>query len=101
MTENTRDGAPLNAAQDPAENSAAAEAANPAAEGAAEGAAKPAAAEAAKPGIDEVKRKFREALDAKHQARSDKNARGGRDGSRIHGTQGPAGGKRSFRRKSG
>jgi hypothetical protein len=58
-------------------------------------------APAAKPDLDEVKRKFREALDAKHQARSERNAAGGRDAGRVHGTQGPAGGKRSFRRKSG
>ena len=59
-------------------------------------------AEEAKPSdIDEVKRKFREALDRKHQAHADGSAQGSRDPSKIHGAHGPAGNRRSFRRKSG
>jgi len=69
---------------------------SPAAGGAAGG------AEEAKPSdIDEVKRKFREALDRKHQAHADGSAQGSRDPSKIHGAHGPAGSRRSFRRKSG
>lgn len=51
---------------------------------------------------DDVKRKFREALDRK-RGKSPEGASGGRgrDGSKIHGTHGKAGGQRSFRRKSG
>jgi hypothetical protein len=50
---------------------------------------------------DEVKRKFREALDRK-RAQEDKRSGGGsKDSSKVHGTHGPAQGKRTFRRKSG
>lgn len=55
----------------------------------------------AKPDIDEVKRKFREALDRKREAHADGQGRGGQDSGKIHGAHGPAGGRRSFRRKSG
>ncbi|MEU1823324.1 DUF5302 domain-containing protein [Streptomyces abikoensis] len=49
-----------------------------------------------------MRRKFREALDRK-RGKSPEGASGGRgrDGSKIHGTHGKAGGQRSFRRKSG
>lgn len=51
---------------------------------------------------DELKRKFREALERKKQAQMELNNGGrGNGASKIHGSQGPAGGKRSFRRKSG
>ncbi|MEU7133511.1 DUF5302 domain-containing protein [Streptomyces sp. NPDC046261] len=51
---------------------------------------------------DEVKRKFREALARKQGKAADGAASGAnRDGSKIHGTHGKAGGQRSFRRKSG
>ncbi|GII76736.1 hypothetical protein Sru01_17180 [Sphaerisporangium rufum] len=51
---------------------------------------------------DELKRKFREALERKRQGQADAGGTArGRDGSKIHGTHGPAGGRRSFRRKSG
>ena len=51
---------------------------------------------------DEMKRRFREALDRKRQEQSDHNAAAqGRNGSKIHGTHGQAGGKRQFRRKAG
>ena len=59
-------------------------------------------AEEAKPAdIDEVKRKFREALDRKRQAHAEGSDQGGRDPGKIHGAHGPAGNRRSFRRKSG
>jgi hypothetical protein len=54
-----------------------------------------------KPDLDETKRKFREALERKHQAHSDGQAKGGRDGSKINGAHGPAASRRNFRRKSG
>ncbi|GAA3552208.1 hypothetical protein GCM10022419_035650 [Nonomuraea rosea] len=51
---------------------------------------------------DEMKRKFREALDRKRNqsAGADAGGRGG-DPSKIHGAHGPAASKRPFRRKSG
>jgi hypothetical protein len=55
----------------------------------------------AKPDIDEVKRKFREALDRKRQIHAEGSGQGGHDSGKIHGAHGPAGGRRSFRRKSG
>jgi hypothetical protein len=57
--------------------------------------------EAAQPDLDETKRKFREALERKHQAHNDGQAQGGRDGSKINGAHGPAASRRNFRRKSG
>jgi len=57
--------------------------------------------ETAKPGLDDTKRKFREALERKHQAHSDSQGQSGRDGSKISGAHGPAGSRRNFRRKSG
>jgi hypothetical protein len=55
-----------------------------------------------KPDIDEVKRKFRAALDRKRETHADDgSAAGGRDAGRIHGSRGPAAGRRTFRRKSG
>ncbi|MFI0737626.1 DUF5302 domain-containing protein [Streptomyces sp. NPDC021100] len=51
---------------------------------------------------DDVKRRFREALDRK-RGKTAEGAAGARaqDGSKVHGTHGKAGGQRSFRRKSG
>jgi hypothetical protein len=60
-----------------------------------------AGADSAKPDIDEVKRKFREALDRKRQIHAEGQEQGGRDPSKIHGAHGPAASRRSFRRKSG
>jgi Family of unknown function (DUF5302) len=48
-----------------------------------------------------VKRKFREALDRKRQIHAEGSDQGGHDSGKIHGAHGPAGGRRSFRRKSG
>jgi Family of unknown function (DUF5302) len=55
----------------------------------------------AKPDLDEVKRKFREALDRKRQVHSEGQGKGGQDTGKIHGAHGPAASRRSFRRKSG
>ncbi len=50
---------------------------------------------------DDVKRKFREALERKN-AQADKKAEdSAKDSSKVHGRHGPAGGRRTFRRKSG
>jgi hypothetical protein len=60
------------------------------------------AGEPAEPGdLDETKRKFREALERKHQAHNDGQGQGGRDGGKISGAHGPAASRRNFRRKSG
>ncbi len=50
----------------------------------------------------DVKDKFREALERKRNNQAERNADNeARDGSKIHGEHGAAGGKRTFRRKSG
>ena len=51
--------------------------------------------------LDETKRKFREALERKHQAHADGQGQGGRDGGKINSAHGPAASRRNFRRKSG
>jgi hypothetical protein len=66
-----------------------------------EAAVSAATGEAAKPDLDETKRKFREALERKHQAHSENQARSERDGGKISGAHGPASSRRNFRRKSG
>jgi hypothetical protein len=51
---------------------------------------------------DDVKRKFREALERKRGPQGDAGAvGGGGDQTKIHGTHGKSGGQRDFRRKSG
>jgi hypothetical protein len=51
---------------------------------------------------DEARRKFREALERKRAKEAGPGrGRGGQDTGKIHGVHGPAGQKRSFRRKSG
>ena len=51
---------------------------------------------------DDVKRKFREALERKRGQHPDKVGDAeGRDPSKVHGTHGPAASRREFRRKSG
>ena len=51
---------------------------------------------------DESRRKFREALERKRAKEAGPGrGRGGQDTGKIHGAHGPAGQKRSFRRKSG
>jgi hypothetical protein len=49
--------------------------------------------------IDELKRKFREALDRKRGEHT--SAEGARDTGKVHGSHGPAVSRRSLRRKSG
>jgi hypothetical protein len=51
--------------------------------------------------MDEVKRKFREALDRKREIHAEGSSGGGRDQSKIHDAHGPARSRRDFRRKSG
>jgi hypothetical protein len=51
---------------------------------------------------DELKRKFREALERKRGKEAESNAgRGGKNTGKVHGAHGPARSRRSFRRKSG
>ena len=51
---------------------------------------------------DDVKDKFRAALERKRGHQADRAAEANeRDASKIHGEHGAAGGKRTFRRKSG
>ena len=68
-------------------------------------AAEPEAAQdaaAAEGGEDDVKRRFREALERKRGAAQAGGASGvGKGASKIHGAHGRAGGPREFRRKSG
>jgi hypothetical protein len=51
--------------------------------------------------FDDMKRKFREALDRKRGAQTAANAEGAHDTGKVHGAHGPASTRRSFRRKSG
>jgi uncharacterized protein DUF5302 len=55
----------------------------------------------ANPDLDEMKRKFRAALDRKRGAHAAGNAEGAQDTGKVHGSHGPAASRRSFRRKSG
>jgi uncharacterized protein DUF5302 len=76
--------------------------ATPAPEAAAEAAAEEEAgphAEAAQPDLDEMKRKFREALERKRGNHA--SAEGADHTGKVHGSHGPAASRRSFRRKSG
>jgi len=51
---------------------------------------------------DDMKRKFREALEKKNASARRREGEAHLDGeSAVHSTHGPAGGKREFRRKSG
>jgi Family of unknown function (DUF5302) len=51
---------------------------------------------------EEIKRKFREALERKRAMQADGNAaRGGKDAGKVHGARGLARSRRSFRRKTG
>jgi len=49
--------------------------------------------------FDELKRKFREALDRKRDSHA--SAEGAHETGKVHGSHGPAVSRRSFRRKSG
>jgi uncharacterized protein DUF5302 len=51
---------------------------------------------------EEARRKFREALERKRARETGAGSEGrGKDGGKIHGSHGPAYGRRTFRRKSG
>jgi hypothetical protein len=57
---------------------------------------------AADSGTEDVRAKFREALDRKqHRHAAGAADSEGKDPSKVHNSHGPAGGKRTFRRKSG
>jgi hypothetical protein len=56
-------------------------------------------AETAKPDLDEMKRKFREALERKRGTHA--SAEAVDHTGKVHGSHGPAASRRSFRRKSG
>jgi hypothetical protein len=58
-------------------------------------------AASASAGIDDVKRKFREALDRKKGQHASGNADGAQATGKVHDAHGPASSRRSFRRKSG
>jgi hypothetical protein len=74
--------------------------ASPAPEAARENpAAEEAPAQPAQPDLDEMKRKFREALERKRGAHA--SAEGADHTGKVHGSHGPAASRRSFRRKSG
>jgi hypothetical protein len=79
----------------------AAEAADAAPDSAAEPAAAGTADDADKPAIDDVKAKFREALDRKRQVHAEGQGKGGHESGKVSGAHGPAASRRSFRRKSG
>ena len=107
MTETAKQDTTKAPAQPAEQGPAATESAATKAEAVKEPAAEPeettaaAAGEPATPDLDETKRKFREALERKHQAHSEGQGKGGRDGNKINGAHGPAANRRNFRRKSG
>ena len=53
------------------------------------------------PDIDDVKARFREALDRKRQVHAEGQGKGGHEAGKVSGAHGPAASRRSFRRKSG
>jgi hypothetical protein len=65
------------------------------------GSSGPGSSAEAKPELDDVKRKFREALERKRGTHASANAEGAPDTGKVHGSHGPAANRRSFRRKSG
>jgi hypothetical protein len=56
---------------------------------------------AGSPDDDDMKAKFRAALDRKRGEHTAANAEGAQDTGKVHGAHGPAASRRSFRRKSG
>jgi hypothetical protein len=60
-----------------------------------------AAQDQAKPEIDDVKAKFREALDRKREVHAEGQGKGAFEAGKVSGAHGPAASRRSFRRKSG
>jgi Family of unknown function (DUF5302) len=79
----------------------AAEAADATPDAAAGQAAGGTAEDADKPDIDDVKAKFREALDRKRQVHAEGQGKGAHEAGKVSGAHGPAASRRSFRRKSG
>ena len=63
--------------------------------------ATPSLEDTAKADLEEMKRKFREALERKRGPHGSANAEGAQDTGKVHGSHGPAASRRSFRRKSG
>jgi Family of unknown function (DUF5302) len=57
--------------------------------------------DAAKADLEELKRKFREALERKRGTHASANAEGAQDTGKVHGSHGPETSRRTFRRKSG
>jgi hypothetical protein len=72
-----------------------------AASAAAPASARDAADDAGKPDIDDVKAKFREALDRKRQVHEEGQGKGTHESGKVSGAHGPAASRRNFRRKSG
>jgi len=68
---------------------------------AASGDAQAATEDDAKTDIDDVKARFREALDRKRQVHAEGQGKGGHEAGKVSGAHGPAASRRSFRRKSG
>jgi hypothetical protein len=64
-------------------------------------AAESATADGAKAELDDVKRKFREALDRKKAFHTEGQGKGGHESGKVNGAHGPAASRRNFRRKSG
>jgi hypothetical protein len=56
---------------------------------------------AASADMNDLKRKFREALDRKKDSQATANAEGAQATGKVHDAHGPASSRRSFRRKSG
>jgi hypothetical protein len=75
--------------------------ATPAAADSASPSADDAAEDADKPDIDDVKAKFREALDRKRQVHAEGQGKGAHEAGKVSGAHGPAASRRNFRRKSG
>ena len=87
---------------DPESAGAAADAPDPSSPSSASTGASSPSPDASSPSPDDVKAKFREALQRKRGDHPDNSSDSGlRDGSKIHGEHGRAGGGRTFRRKSG
>ncbi len=57
--------------------------------------------DAGKPDLDDVKAKFREALDRKRQVHAEGQGKGSHEAGKVSGAHGPAASRRNFRRKSG
>jgi hypothetical protein len=79
----------------------AAEAADATSDAAAGPAAGGTAEDTDKPDIDDVKAKFREALDRKRQVHAEGQGKGAHEAGKVSGAHGPAASRRNFRRKSG